>query len=123
MMIKLFFNVCFIISFFVSIRPGELCKRTIYYKYHNFTDHRKVDILFAKGFKDHAALKTKALLDFPSSEFSKSFLSFMDKRRFDFEEAAPVKPKIDAEPLKSVKNLKTNRTIFLFIFKKNCDLL
>ena len=81
---------------------GELCKRTIYYKYHNFSDHRKVEILIAKGFKDHAALKTKALLDFPSTDFSKSFLSFMDQRRFNFDEAAPVKPKLDSQATKIV---------------------
>lgn len=104
------FNLWFILSFFGILPKGELCKRTIYYKYHNFTGRRKVDILVAKGFKNHAELRTKALLDFPSSDFSKSFLTFMDKRRFDFEEAAPVKPKIDAQLLKSVKKYAWKQT-------------
>lgn len=98
-----------------NIQPssiGELCKNRIYFKYHNFTDYRKTSILHAKGINDHAGLKTKAMLDFPSSDFSKSFLTFMDKRRFDFEEAAPVKPKLDATIIKQDLKCMINQSGF-----------
>lgn len=79
------------------LQSGEYCSKVIHYKYHNFQDHRKVEILTTKGIKDLTQLKKKSLLDFPSTEFSKNILPFMEHSRFALDENVTAKPKIDAQ--------------------------
>ncbi|KAL4471738.1 hypothetical protein ABPG74_008631 [Tetrahymena malaccensis] len=89
-----------------NIQPsqiGDLCQKIIYYKYHNYLDQRKVDILITKDIKNPEQLQKKAQLDFPSTEFSKKILSFMENSTFSIEEAVPTRPKLDTQMVELVK--------------------
>ncbi|EAR94689.2 IQ calmodulin-binding motif protein (macronuclear) [Tetrahymena thermophila SB210] len=89
-----------------NIQPsqiGDLCQKIIYYKYHNYLDQRKVDILITKDIKGPKELQEKAQKDFPSTEFSKKILSFMENSTFSIEEAVPTRPKLDTQMVELVK--------------------
>ncbi|KAL4511973.1 hypothetical protein ABPG72_012818 [Tetrahymena utriculariae] len=89
-----------------NIQPsqiGDLCQKIIYYKYHNYLDQRKVDILITKDIKNPEQLQKKAQLDFPSTEFSKKILSFMENSTFSIEEAVPTRPKLDTQMVELVR--------------------